>query len=324
LGERPSPERVWERVHLDLWQPGGKSNRGNNYVAAFIDTVSKYVVAEAIRNKTAETIANVFIKRVACIYGMPEELYSDGAAEFRGRLMKQLSEAFGITRKVTTPYRPQANGQIERVFSTIRPMLAAAVGQYPKRWDEYLPYVIYAYNTSYHRSIKNIPFFLFFGRDPYDDIFDLKRVINNPTGRIPSNSERLRFMQQARQLAIENINREAHIRKGTYDSQARPSLLDLGDLVMLKSIRPPKVAAGKLYPLYVGPYRIVEKKGNAVIGVVPLGHRVVKPRFIHMDRARVCCSDVDPSPDIGELLTPFTDPNDPSSVDPNLEQEGRE
>ena len=177
MGERPLPTNVWERVHLDLWQPGGTSNQGNVYVAAFVDTVSKYVVAEAIPDKTAETVAEVFAKRIACQYGMPDELYTDGAAEFRSRLLAELSTAFGVTRKVTTPYRPQANGQIERVFSTIRPMIAAVVDKHSRRWDEYLPYVIYAYNTSYHRTIRNIPFYLFYGRDPVPTQFELARVM---------------------------------------------------------------------------------------------------------------------------------------------------
>jgi len=285
MGVRPPPERVWERVHLDLWQPGGKSAKGNAYVAAFIDTVSKFVVAEPIRNKAAETIADVFVTRVACVYGMPEVLYSDGAAEFRGKLMSQLSQAFGVTRKVTTPYRPQANGQIERIFSTIRPMLAAAVEKFPQKWDIFLPYVIFAYNTSYHRSIRNVPFYLFFGRDSFDDVFDVKRLVNHGPGMEVSNSQRLSYLNQARQLAVENMEREARLRKDYYDKDSMSRNFLVGDLVMLKSILPPKTEAAKLHPLYVGPFRVHEMRGPSVLGVMPLGHRASKPKYIHADRA---------------------------------------
>jgi len=321
LGERPPPERVWERVHLDLWQPGGRSAKGNNYVAAFIDTVSKFIVAEPIRNKSAETIANTFINRVVCIYGMPEVLYSDGAAEFRGKLMSQLSTAFGVNRKVTTPYRPQANGQIERVFSTIRPMLATAVAEFPKKWDVFLPYVIYAYNTSYHSSIDNIPFYLFFGRDPHDDMFDVNRVINVGPGMEPSNKDRLHYLQLARQIAIKTMARKTDLRKVKYDEDAFDKSPDIGDLVMVKSIRPPDVEVGKLYPRFVGPFRVVEKKGESVLGVVPVGHAAARPRFIHADRTRDCPQNIRPSHDLSELLSPFTNPNDPSVIDSHLDQE---
>jgi transposase InsO family protein len=312
LGERPAPQKVWERVHLDLWQPGGTSEKGNVYVAAFIDTVSKYVIVECIPDKTAETIARVFAHRVVCTYGIPDELYSDGAAEFRSRLMSELTTAFGVTRKITTPYRPQANGQIERVFSTLAPMLATAVHKYPRRWDEFLPYVIFAYNTAYHRSIRDMPFRLFYGREPYPEQLELNRIVNSEL--LGNNSQRIKYMKRARETALQHMELEAHKRKTSYDKTARPTSFQLDDIVMLKSILPRNAPAPKLFPLYVGPFRVTIKKGE-VLGVVPVGHPAKKPRYIHSDRARLCIGDCVPNPSLAELLTPF----DPSVIDQNIE-----
>jgi transposase InsO family protein len=312
LGERPQPQRVWERVHLDLWQPGGTSERGNVYVATFIDTVSKFIVAECIPDKTAETIVQVFTRRIACLYGVPDELYSDGAAEFRSKLMAEMTRAFGVVRKITTPYRPQANGQIERVFATLSPMLAAAVHKYPRRWDEFIPYVIFAYNTSYHRVIRDIPFYLFYGRDHYPEQFDLQRMLS-PHLSI-ENAKRARFMQKARQLVLQKLRDAAALNKINYDKNARPAAFQVNDIVMLKSIRPAHIQAPKLFPLFVGPFRVISKKGE-VLGVIPLGHPAASPRYIHSDRARLCEGDCTPNPSLAELLTPF----DPSFIDQNLE-----
>ena len=310
------PLVVWERLHMDIWSPAGASSKGNVYVLAFVDTVSKYVVAVPIRNKTAKTVAKVFVEKVVAVYGPPQELYCDGAAEFSSSIVSELVEMFGVSRHITTPYHPQANGQIERVFATIRPMLATLVEAAPKRWDETLPFAIYAYNTSYHRSIRNTPFFLMYGRDPSLGSYGLEGVIGAPTHL--ENAKRLEILAVARRIALKHINEEAQKRKVSYDKGAKPQEFVVGDIVMLKSIRPPNIPAGKLYPWYVGPYRVVRVVGDAVLGVVPVGHPVKTVRHIHSNRARLSDGDCAPNPEMAELVSPFPALHD---VDPNLEAE---
>jgi hypothetical protein len=316
MGERPAPDRVWERIHMDIWSPGGTSTKQNKYVIAFIDTVSKYLVAVPVRNKRAETVARAFAEKIVVTYGPPEVLYSDGAAEFRSKIMGELYKTFGTTRRITTPYRPQANGQIERVFATLRPMLASITTDDPRKWDQMLPYVVYAYNTSYHRSIRNTPFYLMFGRDPSLGSHGLEGILNEDSYH--SNKERLENLTKARAIVLTHINQEAIKRKDYYDLRAKPVSFKEGDIVMLKSIRPAKIQAGKLFPWYVGPYRVVRVIGEKVLGVVPVGYPVATVRHIHSDRARLSTGDCTPSAAKHLLLSPFADM---SEIDANLERE---
>jgi hypothetical protein len=316
MGERPIPRRVWERIHMDIWSPGGSSSKQNKYVIAFVDTVSKYLVAVPVRSKTAETVARVFAEKVVITYGPPEVLYSDGAAEFRSRVVGELYRIFGITRRITTPYRPQANGQIERVFATLRPMLAAITTEDPRKWDQLLPYVVYAYNTSYHRSIRNTPFYLMFGRDPSLGSYGLEGVLNDDSYH--TNEVRMENLKRAREIALVHINQEAVKRKEYYDSKAKPTTFVEGDIVMLKSIRPPKIQAGKLFPWYVGPFRVVRVIDDKILGVVPVGYPVATVRHIHSDRARLSNGDCTPSGAKHLLLSPFADM---AEIDANLEEE---
>lgn len=319
MGTRPSPSRVWERLHMDVWSPGGESVRGNVCVLAVLDTVSKYLVAEPLSNHNADTVAETLVKRIICTYGPPEEIYSDGAPEFRSQLLAELTKTFGITRRITTPYRPQANGIIERVFATIRPMLSAISDKFHHRWDEYLPYVIYAYNTSYHRSIRNTPFFLFYGRDPSLGTKGLEQI--NGVDQTTSLSRRHKMMELARTVALQHIKSENQKRKAYYDKNSRPETFGIDDIVMLKSIRPPGLSASKLYPWYVGPYRVIRIVGDRILSVIPVGYPSAKAKQIHSDRARLSCGDCTPNPNMQELLSPFADP---SFIDPNLEMEAPE
>jgi hypothetical protein len=321
LGTKPEAERVWERVHMDIWSPGSDSlsHSGNKYVLAIVDYVTKFLVAEPISDRNADTIANVLVKRIICPYGPPDEIISDGAAEFRSQLVSVLHQAFGITRKITTPYRPQANGIIERVFATIRPMLGTMVEKCPRRWDEFLPYVIHAYNTSFHRSVKNTPFYLFYGRDPALGIKGLDGIINDPSHM--DLNKRIRILIKARSVALQHIKEENLKRKLDYDKNAKPYPFEEGNIVMLKSIRPPGVGAPKLYPWFVGPYRIDRIMNDRVLSVTPVGYPNAKPKIIHADRARLSEGECIPNPNIAELVSPFADP---SFIDPALEPESEE
>ena len=273
-------------------------------------------IAVPIKSRETKTVVKVFVQEVVLRYGPPEELYCDGAAEFRSELITELVRMFGVSRHITTPYHPQANGQIERVFATVRPMLASMVGEKPRNWDEILPFVVFAYNTSYHRSVRNTPFYLMYGRDPSLGVYGLEETLGEPIWY--SNQQRLEQLHIARDVALRHINQEAGKRKEYYDKTAKPVEFLPGDVVMLKSILPPNTPAGKLYPWYVGPYRVVRVVGDAVLGVVPIGYTVKNVRYIHSNRARLSMGDCTPNSSIEELKASFPAIHE---VDPNLDVE---
>lgn len=67
--------------------------------------------------------------------------------------------------EVTPPYSPQSN-PIERVNRNIKTMIRSYLSDKHNKWDEWLPELTYAYNTSLHSSPACSPTFFNFGRDP--------------------------------------------------------------------------------------------------------------------------------------------------------------
>ncbi|GKA31820.1 putative nucleotidyltransferase, ribonuclease H [Tanacetum coccineum] len=65
---------------------------------------------------------------------------------------------YGIT------FHPQTDGQSERTIQTLEDMLRACALEWTGCWDEYLCLVEFAYNNSWHASIKAAPFELLYGR----------------------------------------------------------------------------------------------------------------------------------------------------------------
>ena len=241
---------------------------------------------------------------------MPKEITSDGAPEFRGDLVKKFNEIFGIKHHIITPYRPQANGQIERIFRTIRAVLATLAEKKPRQWCRFLPYVAFAYNTAYHGSIRNTPFYIMFGRDPS---IGLHSVLTPELEELEDFEDRISNLLIARSTLQEELWKAHQTNEDTYNVKTNPKDLKVGDVVFLRTPIVPASSIHKIYPRYVGPYRIRDVKGPT-IGVVPLTTPEAEPKYIHSDRAKLISKDF-----VFDSSTPGLDLPFRREADPNLE-----
>jgi len=238
MGTRPPPTRVFERVHMDVWAAGGESERGNTCVIAFIDALSKFVIAIPLPFHNTRILVDAFMNRVLIPFGMPEELISDGAPEFRAFLKDEIFRTTGVTRKIVTAYRPQANGQVERFFRTLRPMLAILSGKRPRKWDIVLPYAVHAYNSAYNAMIDSTPFYLMFGRKPIGRFFRAEQ-----SDRLDSSDSEgdnsLEKLKAARAWAWTLATKYQQKNKLNYDKKAKTANYNISEHVyvyVLKSL----------------------------------------------------------------------------------------
>ena len=65
-----------------------------------------------------------------------------------------------VDHRTTTPYHLQANGFVESLNHTLADMLSMYVNSKHTNWDEILPYITFAYNTSRQESTEKTPFYL--------------------------------------------------------------------------------------------------------------------------------------------------------------------
>lgn len=300
---------------MDIWSPGKPSLTGEQHVLGVVDAFSKYLILIPLVDQTAVTISDAIIDHVILPYGMPFEIVSDQGTNFLSTLQAELYNIFGITRKVSTSHRPQTNGQIERMFRTIRPVLATIANKVPRQWNKYLTLAAHSHNTAFHVAIKNTPFFILLGRKPHP------LPVRHAEAEIEDNVIRLKRWKLAREAASQGLIENQKATKLYYDTRrARPQdEYKIGDCVLVKTVRAPKEAAYKLYPKYVGPYRIIEIRGP-ILSVSPihnLGAR--RKRFeIHKDRVRNCIENYPNIHTWEELASPFFDP---AKIDENIEAE---
>jgi transposase InsO family protein len=180
------------------------------------DAFTKYVELVAIPDKEAFTVATAIFHRWICRYGVPNELITDRGKEFTNELSKELFTLMDLKHTLTSARHPQCNSQAEVCNKTIASYLSRFVSTATLDWELYLPPLMFAYNTSYHRSVKNAPHFLTFGieaRSPFFNPADLRRI---HYGESPA-AELYQRLQHARQIAIDDNMSATDVAKTHFD-----------------------------------------------------------------------------------------------------------
>ncbi len=80
--------------------------------------------------------------------GLPAVITTDQGTEFHNEINRLLMNSFQIDHRLTTAYHPQANGLDERFNQTLSNAIAKFSQNERSNWDERIPELVYAYNTS--------------------------------------------------------------------------------------------------------------------------------------------------------------------------------
>nr|GFC99356.1 putative reverse transcriptase domain-containing protein [Tanacetum cinerariifolium] len=113
------------------------------------------------KNYSISKLAEIFRQEIVRLYGTPTSIVSD---RFTSHFWKGLQKAWGTRLKFSTSFHPQTDDQSKRTIQTLEDMLRACALEWTGNWDEYLCLVEFAYNNSWHASIKAAPFELLYGR----------------------------------------------------------------------------------------------------------------------------------------------------------------
>jgi transposase InsO family protein len=112
----------------------------------------------------AADVADIFLKEVTRLHGIPKTIVSDRDLKFTSNFWKGLFKGFRMNLNFSTTYHPKSDGQTERVNRVIEDMLRMYVMDKPSRWEDYRHLVEFTYNIGYHASLKMRPFEALYGR----------------------------------------------------------------------------------------------------------------------------------------------------------------
>jgi hypothetical protein len=140
-------------------------------------------------------------------------------------------------------------------------MLRACALQYGRSWDKSLSYAKFSYNNSYQESLKMTPFKMLYGRRCRTPLFWNETVewkVFRP--------DILQEAEKQVSMVRENVRVAQSRQKSYIDHRRRELCFEVGDFVYLKvspmrGLRCFKVR-GKLTPRLIGPFKILEKRGE--------------------------------------------------------------
>ncbi|GJU19323.1 putative reverse transcriptase domain-containing protein [Tanacetum coccineum] len=191
---------------------------------------------------------------------------------------------------MSTAFHPQTDGQSERTIQTLEDMLRACVIDFGGNWDDHLPLVEFAYNNSYHASIKMPPYEMLYGRrcrTPvcWDEVGSRELA---STDVVLATTEKIETIRERLKAAQDRWKSYANNRR-------RPIEFNVGDFVMLK-VSPWKGVLrfknkGKLSPRFIGPFKILKRVGEvAYVLELPEEMRGIHNTF-HVSYLRKCLAE---------------------------------
>ena len=161
------------------------------------------------------------------------------------------------------------------VNRTLEIYLRCVIGDKPKKWLTWLPWVEYCYNTSYHTALQATPFRLVYGREP-PRLLDYTARASTVDAVDRSLTERTEFLQETRARLAQAQKRM----KDHYDGSHRLVTFEVGDYVWLKlqpyrQLTVARHALNKLSPRFFGPFEILGRIGEVAYRLqLPKGSRI--------------------------------------------------
>ena len=226
---------------------------------------TRYVVAWATTNSTAEQIAKDFYDKVCCVFNIPVHITSDRGSAFISNLYKRICKYMGIKESYTTSYRAKANGLAERKQGSIVQTLRALCFKCQDQWAEYLPSAVFAINSSVSAATGYSPHELVFGTPPrvyqtalLDSAEILEDTLPKYRNYIKEFIQKQTFMQENVSSHFANYERDMKLR---YDQRAKIRDIRPGDMVVLHvppCKNPVLNKSKKLSPFYIGPFQVTE------------------------------------------------------------------
>jgi len=236
----PFPERPFSTVHIDLFGPLPSGET----IFGIIDEFSKWPELYVLKGGVSTQDIVGSLDKLFATYGLVDQVVSDNGPQFRSWKFANYMASKGIKHHLVTPYYPQANSSIERLFRGLKKFVKACSLEKLELRDKLCDFLRMYRNTP-SRGTGRTPASVILGYDPRTELPGVNKSPGKQFQELKQYSEEYKL--KAKSYTDKTNNR-------------RESTLKEGDVVFTKNLRPRKAD-----PVYFDhPFTVLRRRGNQV------------------------------------------------------------
>ena len=129
-----------------------------------MDYATKLVEAKSFFRAIEKSVVEFIYEEIFTQFGVPREIVIDQGSQFTSKLMKENTTKYGIRHCKSSPYHPQANGQVESTNKVLEAILTKTIHLHHKDWVDRLPEALSAYRITWRNTTGHIPYELVYGK----------------------------------------------------------------------------------------------------------------------------------------------------------------
>lgn len=257
------PSRPFSHLQIDLIDYSNKPAMQFKYVLMCVDLFSRYLFAERITSKKAQTVATAFGKVLDKI-GKIEDVkpikivQSDQGSEFN-KIQEALNEsqfdgaasqAQSAKHIKSLSYNPASQGVVERNNGSFKRLMAKYIEMNGGNWGKHLQHIISIMNHTYSQPIDVAPITVI-------ERLDDKKFISEIHERLKVNAE-INEIPHENNIAADDINVGDRVRVKMNKSQIGFSGKNFSDDISIVSHK----RVNRKKPFVANKYRIMDPDGT--------------------------------------------------------------
>ncbi|GKA87858.1 reverse transcriptase domain-containing protein [Tanacetum coccineum] len=219
---------------IDFMRPFS-SSRGNKYILAAVDYLSKWVKAKALPTNDARVVVKC-LKSLFARFRTPRSIISDRDTHFCNDQFAKVMLKYRVTHHLSTAYHPQTSGQVEVLNRGLKRILERTIGENRASWSDKLDDALWAFRTAFKTPIGCTPYKLVYGKACH----------------LPIELEHKGYW------ALKHCNFELKTKmKKIHDSKIKNRVFNVGDRILLFNSRL-KIFSGKLKTRWTRPFTVAQ------------------------------------------------------------------